>query len=98
MSTCEELANTLEPKLKAYTNFKIGKTGQKIPERFNQEYSRDYQFYEVIESSPKAEIVDSCEKDLIEHFFEFPNCDNDQIGGGEMTESEWYFVYIVYNT
>ncbi len=54
MSTCEELANTLEPKLKAYTNFKIGKTGQNIPERFNQEYSRDYQFYEVIESSPKA--------------------------------------------
>ena len=54
--------------------------------------NRVYQKKEIIVD------VDSCEKYLIEHFFEFPNCDNDQIGGGEMTESEWYFVYIVYNT
>ena len=97
MSIGKGLAKRLEPRLTGYTNFKIGKTGQIIGERFDQEYSKDYNYYDEIMSSPNAEIVDSCERDLIEYFFEFPNCDNDQIGGGEMAESEWYIVYIVYN-
>ena len=97
MATCEKLANELEPKFKNYSNFKIGKTGQTIEDRYNQEYWDDYSFYEVIGNSTEAEDVDLCEKYLIERFLEFPNCDNDHIGGGEMTESERYIVYVVYN-
>ncbi len=96
MSICKGLAKRLEPRLTEYTNFKIGKTGLTIVEQFDQEYSEDYSYYDEILSSPKAEIVDSCERDLIEHFIEFPNCDIDQIGGGKMAESERYIVYIVY--
>lgn len=40
MATYEELGDELEPQLKALSNFKIGKTGQIIGNRFDQEYSK----------------------------------------------------------
>ena len=97
MATFEELGDKLETKLKALSNFKIGKTGQAIEERYDQEYSDIYDFYEEVGSSENAEVIDNFEEYLIKRFQDLDNCDNDQIGGGEMTESDRYIVYIVYN-
>ena len=97
MERFEELAIELEPQLKAMSNFKIGKTGQTIENRFDQEYSKDYNFCKVVGHSSEKETIDSVEMYLIERFHSLPNCDNEQIGGGEMAESDRYLVYVVYN-
>ena len=93
----KELADKLEPKLKIISNFKIGKTGQSIEERYNQEYSDKYDYYEVVSYSPNTETIGKFEEYLIDRFQNFTNCDNVQVGGGEMTVSDEYIVYIVYN-
>ena len=97
MATYEELGDELEPQLKALSNFKIGKTGQIIGNRFDQEYSKEYYFSMVGGRSSEKEVIDSLEMYLIERFHELPNCDNEQVGGGDMTESDTYIVYIIYN-
>jgi len=97
MATFEELADKLEPKLKVISNFKIGKTGQTIEDRYNQEYSDVYDFYEEVGYSTTAENIDNFEKYLIDRFQSFPNCDNEEVGGGEMTDSDRYIVYLMYN-
>ena len=97
MSTFEELGNKYEQKIKSLSNFKIGKTGQTIKERYEEEYSDTYEKYKVIGNSKSAATVDKFEKYMIVRFMDLNNCDNEQIRGGEMTESEKYIVYLVYN-
>lgn len=97
MATFEEFGNKLEIKLKSTSNFKIGKTGYTAEERYNQEYLSDYNHYEEVGRSDNSEDINKLEEYLIKRFKDLDNCDNDQIGGGEMTESDIYCVYIVYN-
>lgn len=97
MATFKELGDKLEIKLKTISNFKIGKTGQSIEERYNQEYSDIYASYEEIVSSLTPEIIDNFEKYLIERFQNIANCDNEQSGGGKMAKSNRYIVYLMYN-
>jgi len=97
MATFKELGDKLEPRLKGMSNFKIGKTGQEIRDRYNQGYSDQYDFYEEIGYSKIAKTIDDFEEYLISRFINFKNCDNDQIGGGEMEYSEKYIVYLMYN-
>lgn len=97
MATFKELGDKIESKLKTLTSFKIGKTGQTVKERYEEEYSETYDKYEVIGTSVKATIIDNFEEYMIERFMDFDNCDNDQIGGGEMTDSDKYIVYLVFN-
>jgi CBS domain containing-hemolysin-like protein len=97
MATFEELGDNFEPKLIGLTNFKIGKTGQTIEERYNQEYSEEYNNYEVIGTSKDKTTIDSFEKYMINRFIGLPNCDNEQVGGGEMEDSSEYTVYLVSN-
>jgi hypothetical protein len=42
METFTEFADKLEPRLKFMTNFKIGKTGKTLKERYEQGYSEKY--------------------------------------------------------
>jgi hypothetical protein len=93
----EELAKELEPQLKSMSNFRIGKTGQTIENNYNKKYSQEYNFYKVVDHSSKKDTIDSLEMYLIERFHSLPNCDNEQIGGGDIMESGIYIVYIVYN-
>ncbi len=93
----EELAKEFEPQLKSMSNFKIGKTGQNIVFKYNKKYSQEYSFFKVVSRSSKKDIIVSLEMYLIERFHRLPNCDNEQIGGGDMMESGIYIVYIVYN-
>ena len=97
MATCKQIGDDLAIQIEDYTNFKIGKTGQTKEERFNSTYSNDYELIRVLGSSELKSVIDSCEELLIERFRDHPKCDNDQVGGGDMGESNSYKVYVVYN-
>ena len=56
-----------------------------------------YAKYDTIGHSSKSEVIDNFEKYMIERFMGLDNCDNEQIGGGEMTESDKYIVYVMFN-
>lgn len=99
MAEFEELAAKLESQLPKFFNFKIGKTGRHIQDRYDQEYeySDIYDSHQVVGSSENAETINSFEKYLVKRFQSLQNCDNDQEGGGEMTKSDKCIVYLVYN-
>jgi len=97
MASFKELADELEPKVKLMSNFKIGKTGQSMKDRYDQLYSDKYSSYAVVGSSTTAETIDKFEKYLIDLFKDYKNCDNEQVGGGDMEKSDKYIVYVVYN-
>ena len=97
MATFEELGDKYASKLESLSNFKIGKTGQTIEERYNEEYADTYSYYETIGSSENKTTIDNFEKYMIERFMNLPTCDNEQDGGGEMTDSNKYIVYLMYN-
>ncbi|MFT4800267.1 MAG: CBS domain containing-hemolysin-like protein [Flavobacteriaceae bacterium] len=97
MATFEELGDKFESKLEKLKNFKIGKTGQTVKERYDQEYSENYSNHEIIGSSDKSKVIDDFEKYMIERFMDLDNCDNEQIGGGEMADSDKYIVYLMSN-
>ncbi len=95
------------------SNFKIGKTGQNLSDRFNSEYKNTYNRIASVHKSGDSTEIDELEKHLIEHFKEnwiselkrkahkmltgktIPKCDNDAVGGGEMDNSNTYYVYVV---
>lgn len=71
--------------------FKIGKTGQNLNDRFKQQHeSEGYDKIIGIGTSNDNQEVDQLEKNLIHHFQNNLKCDNNQIGGGEMTFSNKY--------
>ena len=97
MATFEELGDKLEKQIVNFANFKIGKTGQTIEERYEQEYKNDYDHYMVFGTSKDKRTIDEFEKYLISRFDKYENCDNKQEGGGDMIDSDEYLVYVVYN-
>jgi len=97
MATFKDTGDKHQSLLENSTNFKIGKTGRTIKERYDEEYSEEYKNYKTIGTSDKKETIDGFEEYMIERFSDLENCDNEQIGGGEMTDSEKYLVYVVYN-
>ena len=97
MATFEELGDNLENQIDNFINFKIGKTGQTIQERYEQFYKDNYSHHMVVGTSSDKKTIDDFEEYLIERFYEYLNCDNQQVGGGEMTDSDEYLVYVVYN-
>ena len=97
MATFEELGDKLEEMIKNISNFKIGKTGQSIIDRFNNQYYDEYQEYYEAGYANESNVIDDFEEYLIERFMDHENCDNEQIGGGEMAESDRYIVYVMYN-
>ncbi len=96
-ATYKELANKLEPRLKFLANFKIGKTGQKIKDKYNQEYRDKYEYYEEIGYSATAENIDEFEIFLLNRYHSLSNCDNYPTAGEDMRKSKRYIVYIVFN-
>lgn len=82
-----------------HSSFKIGKTGQELSDRFDSEYKEDYDKIIPICSSPKKEIIDQWEEELITYFQNdddyIDKCDNDAIGQGDMRQSKKYRIYIV---
>ena len=96
MATFDELGDKYESQLKKLSNFKIGKTGQTVEERYNEEYSDTYDYYEIIGSPDNETTINNFEKYMIERFKDLSNCDNDQIGGGEMIKSNKYIVYLMF--
>ncbi len=98
MTTFEELGDKIELKLLLLKNFKIGKTGQTVKERYDEEYSEEYSNYEAIGASADKNTIDDFEKYMIDRFIKLNNCDNEQIGGGEMEDSDEYIVYLVSNS
>lgn len=93
----EEKGDQYELKLYTLAKFKIGKTGQTVEVRFNEEYAEIYNDYEIIGTSSNKDFIDDFETYMIERFINLPNCDNEQIGGGEMADSDEYIVYLVSN-
>lgn len=95
----ENLNSTIElidSHISEYNRFKIGKTGQRLIDRFQQQYQSEG-YLKIIEigSSDSSREVDQIEEKLISHFNNHPKCDNEQIGGGEMTRTSRYYIYIV---
>lgn len=97
MATFQEIADKIETKIKNVESFKIGKTGQSIVDRYNQEYKDKYKNYEEICYSTEKKVVDDLEKFLIEKLQKYLHNKNEQIGGGEMTTSSRYIIYLMYN-
>lgn len=97
MATFKELGDKLDEMVKNISNFKIGKTGQNIVDRFNDQYYDQYQKYYEVGYNNESNVIDRFEKYLIDRFIGYENCDNEQVGGGEMTESDKYIVYVMYN-
>lgn len=81
------------------SHFKIGKTGQNLSDRFNSEYKNTYDGIVPIHKSSDRKEVDELESWLIDRFLSFDKyksmCDNDAVGGGEMDDSDTYYVYVV---
>jgi len=92
-----ELGNKFEPILKGLSNFKFEKTGQSIEEQYIREHSGTYKHYEEIGCSSDKGTINDFEQYLVRRFKDLPNCDNDQVGGNEMTNSSSYSIYVVYN-
>ena len=95
----EEAIKMIEGLADDNSHFKIGKTGQELPDRFDSEYKDDYDKINPICRSEKASLIDKWGKDLIAHFQADDDykdkCDNDAVGGGEMDESDTYRLYVV---
>lgn len=94
--TVQECVTVINEYAKNSTRFKIGKTGQTTTERFNQEYAGKYARITAICQSTNSKVIDHFESEIIKHFKNYPNNDNDQKGGGSMATSNLYIVYIVW--
>lgn len=90
---------TIKDYANKFSHFKIGKTGQKLSDRFDSEYKAEYNSIICIYNNTNSDIIDKLEKVLINHFQNNDDykhmCDNDAVGGGNMDESAMYQVYIV---
>lgn len=97
------IKNTAVKKIQKITSkcsrFKIGKTGQNLSDRFNSEYKNRYDRIELVHRSSDREEVDDLESYLIDRFLSFDKyesmCDNQAVGGGEMDDSNTYYIYVV---
>ena len=97
MATFQEVADSIKTKIASAKNFKIGKTGQSVKERFDQEHCKNYNHYASMGTSTDAKVIDELELFLIKEFIGYKNNDNDQHGGGEMTKSSTYSIYLCWN-
>ena len=95
----------IEEILPSCRNFKIGKTGEPVEDRWNQPDYRDaYKHKKVVYSSKHRKNVDEMEAYLINKYrHHLSNCDNEK-GGNESINDEMvqnapkYYVYVVWNT
>lgn len=80
------------------SHFKIGKTSN-YEERMRQNDYVHYTQKKCIFRSEYKELIDHLEIDLINHYKNESRysdyCDNEQVGGGEMQDSEEYYIYLV---
>lgn len=97
MTSFTQIETQLRIRLPFMKGFKIGKTGQSIKERYEQEYKDSYANIEELGFADNPSVIDGLEEYLIKAFQHLPNCANEQVGGGEMTKSDKYLVYLVYN-
>ena len=82
-------------------NFKIGKTGQPLLDRFNcNDYKDTYNRIESVYSSKHKSFIDNMEVLLIEKYKSHPKCDNvkelGSINDHMTSKNHLYHVYIVY--
>lgn len=81
--------------LSGNVEFKIGKTDD-LKRRERQHKSEGYTNLYVIAECTTIEEVDKLEKDLITFFKNYSTCKNENDGGGGNTsESEKYYIYLV---
>ena len=75
--------------------YKIGKTGEKLKDRFNKGYKKEYDDIFPVQLSITKEYINLLEKILIFAFKDTPKCENEQKGGSDMVDATTYKVYIV---
>lgn len=82
-----------------FSHFKIGKTGQTLEDRFSKStYKEDYKGIIPVHVSDDPDEISQLEADLIENFKDNPKCDNNRTTDkDEMTESDKYTLYVVWN-
>ena len=99
MVTFKQVAEKIKSKISSAKSFKIGKTGQTVKERFDQEHYKTYKFYESLGTSSDPKIIDDLELYLIKEFKEYKGNNNEQNGGGEMKVSTTgtYSIYLCWN-
>lgn len=84
------------------STFKIGKTGEELNARFNQEdYKDKYHHIKAVYSSKSSRLVDKMEVYLIQKAKLFPNCQNikgtSSLYDTMTPDTNMYYVYIVWN-
>ncbi|MGA3012434.1 MAG: hypothetical protein ABSD71_00220 [Bacteroidales bacterium] len=96
----KDVINKIDNIVKDVKEFKIGMTSKAPNERLSMPDYKD-KFAKIIPicSSPNEKTIEDLEKNTIEKFIKlYPEkCKNDQFGGGEMTKSEKYYLYVVLN-
>jgi len=96
--TQEDAVSLVNDLVTGSSQFKIGKTGQELKDRFNAEYTEDFDRIEYIaHSETDKDLIDEWEMDLISHFMaNDERCVNASFRGGEMTgNSGKYMLYVV---
>lgn len=66
-------------------HFKIGKTTQKLNDRFSENYKEEYDCIELLLNAEEdGELIDWLEEEMIQYCLEEygKECDNEQVGGG----------------
>ncbi len=95
--TKEEVKAKIDKKIQLVSKFKIGKSGQSADERFRQNYEDEFRFIDEICFHENESSIDELEEYLIAHFKNDSRCQNEQVGGGEMTKSNKYIIYLVWS-
>lgn len=93
----EDALRKIEKLVESTTIFKIGKTGRKLEERFNEKYRTEYSNITSICWGEDEDMITDWENDLIRHFKEThkESNKNKAYGGGSMEMSKNYQIYVV---
>lgn len=88
---------------KSPSRFKIGKTVQELEDRFNENYSHEYDYILELAKSSDGAAIDNLEREMIAKYVNrySRSCDNIQIGGApncedEITEGRTTRLYVEY--
>ncbi len=96
-ATIQEIIDKLEPRVREYQKFRIGKTGQAAPDLFAEKYAEEYMFITELVHSDESMSIDRYEREIIKHFMNYPNNTNTGDESPEMESAKKYIVYVVWS-
>ena len=97
MPTFEEIEQHITVKIEGLQKFKIGKTDQIVDENFIAKHESGFTFFDTIVECPFKSTVETLEEYLLKFFLTHPKCANKKWSPTELSNANYYYVYIVWN-